>query len=524
MIEWNKVTWYSKLLSAIFLLGVVPVLTFYIGTQYEAVRNNSNPPFSATSDSINKTTVASSVRSVSWGDYLADNIPVSISDATTTYREACGGPVDLGSSDNSDVQYGDLLGDGGEEALIATHSCLAGTEGYDIFGVFRIKKDGTIEELKFNDNDGTPDYLGTSQFLGKQYPSISDYAGKKAIVINGQEYLPGDPNSRGSGRVYQKNYVWDGERFLDTKDVFKSNTSASTAKSVLASPECASPRPGTPVYLQKEFSKEADIYPGMHVKVTLSCDQRQLTFSGAVNQIIKISDNPDEYDQYDMNDAAGFADVTSGEGNLEFEDYNFDGYKDFSAISSYGSQDQTYVFFLFDPVKKEFIYNKEMSALHNLSLAPAPNADKRLVQTFCTPYPNCKRVEWKWEKGNLVKIIPESQDSPSIRIDSISPASGPLGTNVLLKGNFTENNFGGPEWSTGVVLERDGQKIASIDLMPSNDTAGFTMSPEICTSGGGAMGGPCTSSVTLSPGIYDIYYENSALNMISNKVQFTVTQ
>ena len=34
-IRWNEVTWYSKLLSIIFLLGVVPVLAFYIGVQYE---------------------------------------------------------------------------------------------------------------------------------------------------------------------------------------------------------------------------------------------------------------------------------------------------------------------------------------------------------------------------------------------------------------------------------------------------------------------------------------------------------
>jgi len=37
-IKWNEVTWYSKLLSAIFLLLCVPLLTFYIGMQYEAVR------------------------------------------------------------------------------------------------------------------------------------------------------------------------------------------------------------------------------------------------------------------------------------------------------------------------------------------------------------------------------------------------------------------------------------------------------------------------------------------------------
>jgi hypothetical protein len=35
MIKWNKVTWYSRLLALILFLLVIPVLTFYIGTQYE---------------------------------------------------------------------------------------------------------------------------------------------------------------------------------------------------------------------------------------------------------------------------------------------------------------------------------------------------------------------------------------------------------------------------------------------------------------------------------------------------------
>jgi hypothetical protein len=34
-IKFNVVTWYSKLLSILFFIGVLPVLTFYIGTQYE---------------------------------------------------------------------------------------------------------------------------------------------------------------------------------------------------------------------------------------------------------------------------------------------------------------------------------------------------------------------------------------------------------------------------------------------------------------------------------------------------------
>jgi hypothetical protein len=45
-IEWNKVTWYSKLLSLIFLVGVVPMITFYIGMKYEEVKLISGTNFS----------------------------------------------------------------------------------------------------------------------------------------------------------------------------------------------------------------------------------------------------------------------------------------------------------------------------------------------------------------------------------------------------------------------------------------------------------------------------------------------
>ncbi len=41
-IKWNEVTWYSKLLAAIFILGVFPALTFYIGVKYhEAIQVQS---------------------------------------------------------------------------------------------------------------------------------------------------------------------------------------------------------------------------------------------------------------------------------------------------------------------------------------------------------------------------------------------------------------------------------------------------------------------------------------------------
>lgn len=39
MVKWKEVTWYSKLAAIIFFIGVLPSLTFYIGTKYEDVKN-----------------------------------------------------------------------------------------------------------------------------------------------------------------------------------------------------------------------------------------------------------------------------------------------------------------------------------------------------------------------------------------------------------------------------------------------------------------------------------------------------
>jgi hypothetical protein len=42
--KWNEVTWYSKLAAIIFFLGIFPVLTFYIGMQYQRVQDLNNTP------------------------------------------------------------------------------------------------------------------------------------------------------------------------------------------------------------------------------------------------------------------------------------------------------------------------------------------------------------------------------------------------------------------------------------------------------------------------------------------------
>ncbi len=34
-LEWNRVTWYSRLWALLVFLLIIPVLAFYIGTQYQ---------------------------------------------------------------------------------------------------------------------------------------------------------------------------------------------------------------------------------------------------------------------------------------------------------------------------------------------------------------------------------------------------------------------------------------------------------------------------------------------------------
>lgn len=52
MIEWNKLTWYSKLASIIFFLGVFPILTFYIGMQYQRTLDVVNNPVVITANEV----------------------------------------------------------------------------------------------------------------------------------------------------------------------------------------------------------------------------------------------------------------------------------------------------------------------------------------------------------------------------------------------------------------------------------------------------------------------------------------
>ncbi len=56
MIKFNEVTWYSKLAAVIFFIGILPVLAFYIGVQFQKTHNESIYSYKAESNDINQNT------------------------------------------------------------------------------------------------------------------------------------------------------------------------------------------------------------------------------------------------------------------------------------------------------------------------------------------------------------------------------------------------------------------------------------------------------------------------------------
>ncbi len=107
---------------------------------------------------------------------------------------------------------------------------------------------------------------------------------------------------------------------------------------------------------------EGNITPSMPIALTLSCDYETVTIKGSVDQILK-SPYPDSTELVDPS-----AHINSV---VTTDDYNFDGYNDvaFLTVNGEGSQaSDTYTIFLFDVQTKQFVYNKELSKITNISI------------------------------------------------------------------------------------------------------------------------------------------------------------
>jgi hypothetical protein len=105
------------------------------------------------------------------------------------YAECLESSAGRNAVDNLSVAFHDFAGDGSEQAMVAGSSCHTGTAGPDIHSVFRLRRNGQIEELKireertFTGRSIYDDLVGNRNFLfkvrnGRLCEAFSDGSGR----------------------------------------------------------------------------------------------------------------------------------------------------------------------------------------------------------------------------------------------------------------------------------------------------------------------------------------------------------
>lgn len=136
-----------------------------------------------------------------------------------------------------------------------------------------------------------------------------------------------------------------------------------------------------------------------------------------------------------------------------------------------------------------------------------------------------EKTEEKVESN--LDIINKTEDKPVI--ESISRTSGPVGTNLDLKGYHLLDNRG----DQNLIIENSDGETASLgfgnpehlNLSEKYASMRFTLEEKVCKDWGSDKAGPCSSGwMNIAPGEYKIYVAQGGFTKtISNKVTFTVT-
>ncbi len=140
-----------------------------------------------------------------------------------TVEEACQGTPSRGMG--GQLVYGDLDGDGREEAAMTAYSCFAGTGGPDLFAVFKLGADGKVNEMEFEPRKANEPFKGrdvTSGLRGKM--SIAIEEGR--LIEEFPVFKERDANCCASGSVRRFSYRWNGRK-LALEDVIDLPASSS---------------------------------------------------------------------------------------------------------------------------------------------------------------------------------------------------------------------------------------------------------------------------------------------------------
>ena len=150
------------------------------------------------------------IREVDWMNVLSTYVQPG--ETTHTFSD-CGGRLPLVS--RIEVAYGDLDGDGKEEAVVSAFTCLSGTGGRDIFGVFRLDARGRVSSMPVHEKTALF-RKKSSYFAGHKQLNLKE--GK--LVESFPLYRDGDPNCCATGGGREIHFRWSGSAFevSDVKD------------------------------------------------------------------------------------------------------------------------------------------------------------------------------------------------------------------------------------------------------------------------------------------------------------------
>ena len=110
------------------------------------------------------------------------------------------------------TDFGDLDGDGLEEAVVTAYSCLAGTGGVDLLAVFKLSG-GTLKRvaMDFDLEKPLPPFKGRDVATGlRGHLGVKIRSGH--LVLELPIYNPHDPNCCTSAGVRQFIFGWDGTK------------------------------------------------------------------------------------------------------------------------------------------------------------------------------------------------------------------------------------------------------------------------------------------------------------------------
>jgi hypothetical protein len=110
------------------------------------------------------------------------------------------------------TEFGDLDGDGIEEAVVTAYSCLAGTGGVDLMAVFKLSG-GTLKRfpIDFDLEKPLPPFEGRDVSTGlRGHLGVKIRSGQ--LLLELPIYNPGDANCCPSGGLRQFILRWDGTK------------------------------------------------------------------------------------------------------------------------------------------------------------------------------------------------------------------------------------------------------------------------------------------------------------------------